>query len=119
MQKEGKFGHTPNAIDLLDQFQLELEDLVFHLQKQEPAWTAIIDKLDSEEAREEGFAEQIEAAALGRERLESARKLLAKGLATKQSRGYHKQQLLCFTEKVERKPDLIFRMTEAADSSQI
>ena len=119
MQKEESFGHTPNALDILDQFQLELEDIVFNLQKEEPAWTAIIDKLDSEEAREEGFAGQIEAAAAGRERLESTSKLLAKGFATKQSRGYHKQQLLCFFEKVERKPDLIFPMTEAVGSSQI
>ena len=119
LQKEESFGHTPNALDLLDQFQLELEDLIFNLEKEEPAWTAILDKLDSEEAREEGFVEQVEAAAAGREKLASARLLLSRGFASKQNRGYHKQQLLCFTEKVERKPDLIFPMTEAVDSSQI
>ena len=119
LQKEESFGHTPNALDLLDQFQLELEDLIFNLEKEEPAWTAILDKLDSDEALEEGFADQVEAAAAGRERLSSARLLISRGFASKQNRGYHKQQLLCFTEKVERKPDLIFPMTEAVDSSQI
>ena len=109
LQREEQQGHEPEARDLLDQFQVELEDAVFHLEKEEKAWAAL-----SEEEEKEAAEEISEKKA----RLRSLRQILEKGLATKQSKAYHEQQLLVWTEKVKRKPDLVFPMTEAEGPSR-
>ena len=74
-------------------------------------WKAWEDNLSDEE-----MIEEVREIADGREKLETAKSLLAKGFATKQSRGQHKQQLLMFTQRVQRQPDLRFPMTEAEGS---
>ena len=106
LAREQALGHQPEAADLLDQFQLELEDLVHRLEQEEPQWKALSDA-DLKERSVEISEKQ--------EHLKAARGILAKGLLTKQGRSYHQQILLLWTEMVKRKPDLVFPMTEARE----
>ena len=113
LKKEESRGHEPEAADLLDQFQLELEDFVFHCEKEEKQWKEWEEKLTEDELKEK--AVEITE---GRNKLKAARSILAKGFSSKQNRAYHQQQLLLWCEKVRRKPDLVFPMTEVEASSK-
>ena len=116
LKNEEQRGHEPAAEDLLDQFHLELEDLIFHLEAEEPQWQLWQLHFEGDELKEES-KEKIKEISTKREQLKAARGIIAKGFQSKQGRGYHQQQLLMWCEKIRRKPDLVFPMTEAEGSS--
>ena len=102
-KKEMDLGHELGGDDLLDQYQLEIEDLIFYLEKEVKEWDALSD----EEAREQSVKMSEKT-----QKLQAAKSFLERGLSRKQTKAYHKQQLLQFCEVVERKPDLVFPITE-------
>ncbi len=76
-------------------------------------------KILSEKSENESWKEKVAAITKQKEVLKAARSFLEKGLKTPQARLYHKQQILQFCEVVERKPDLVFPMTEDQHSGVI
>ena len=108
-------GHDLSGDDLLDQYQLEVEELSFNLAKEEDQWAPSLLRLPEAEIDDPELQALITEISSKREMLKTARSFLETGLGTKQAKAYHKQQLLCFCDVVERKPDLVFPMSEAGE----
>ena len=107
---ERSLGHELGADDLLDQFSLDVEDLIWHLSKTEGEDAALLDR-EIEEDDEEAKAEK-ERVRGQRQSLLQGRQFLESLTVGRQNRQYHKQSLLQWCEVVERKPDLVFPMSE-------
>ena len=88
---EMSLGHDLCGYDLLDQYELEVDELVFNLQKIEP----------------EQISEQDKS------KLEAGLHFLGTGRVSRQARAFTQQMLLLYCGVVERKPDLVFPMTTA------
>ena len=109
-----QLGHDLGGADLIDQYSLEVEECVFKLAKEEKTWDAYLDEVNKEGGQEQ-VQKRLQEVSTKREMLQAGRSFLEKGLGSKQAQAYQKQQLLNFCEVVERKPDLVFPMSEAGE----
>ena len=92
--------------DLLDQFMLEVEDLVFNIDLKV--------KLEQEKAASRGVLQVTREEILSTQELAKyaqAGSTLAAADKDRSNKGYYKETLCHFCDVVERKPDLVFPMT--------
>ena len=108
-QEEASTGHELCGDDLLDRFQQEVESSVFEMEKEEPAMNAFFE-LDFEQQEEEQALKERHLKL--RQRLEVSRQFLVKVDETRQNACYWKNALCQHCNVVERRPDLVFPMTE-------
>ena len=95
-------GHEMQGEDLMDEYLLECEELVFRLRK----------KMQDE--FEQAGEKKSNVAVLGSEEcalLQAAENTLKQASLAKSNRNYYKQMLMLYCDVTDRKPDLVFPMT--------
>ena len=116
--KEQALGHDIGGDDLVDQMALEAEEAVWLLEPGEEARNTRLQLLLEKEmfaADKFSKEEKKEMDEIQRQKtlLKACKSFLDAGLSSRQAKLYHKETLLQHCEVVERKPDLVFPMSEA------